>query len=63
MTDRAAIEVETLLKIVLVLVVVWLVLEIVGEILQLTLGLLGFLPELIGLAVVVLIVLWLLDRL
>ena len=36
---RASIEVETLLKIVLLLVVVWLALEILGEVI----GILGFL--------------------
>lgn len=60
MTDRAALEVETLLKVVLVLVVVWLALEVVGGVVRLVLG---PLPEIIGLLVVVLIVLWLLDRL
>ena len=59
MTDRAALDVETLLKVVLVLVVVWLALEIVGGFVRLVLG---PLPEIIGLVVVVLIVLWLLDR-
>lgn len=60
MSDRAAIEVETLLKVILVLVVVWLALEIIGGFIRLVLG---PLPEIIGLLVVVLIVLWLLDRL
>lgn len=59
MTDRAALDVETLLKVVLVLVVVWLALEIVGGFVRLVLG---PLPEILGLLVVVLIVLWLLDR-
>lgn len=59
MTDRAAIEVETLLKVILLLVVVWLVLEIVGGLVRFVLG---PLPELLGLAIVLLIVLWLLDR-
>ena len=59
MTDRAAIDVETLLKVVLVLVVIWLVLEIVGSFLRV---ILGPLPEVIGVVIVVLIVLWLLDR-
>jgi len=63
MTDRAALEVETLLKVVLVLVVVWLVLEILGSVLHMTLDLLGPLRPLLGLAILVLIVLWLLDRL
>jgi hypothetical protein len=60
MTDRAAIEVETLLKVILVLVVVWLALEIVGGFIRFVLG---PLPDLIGVAIVILIVLWLLDRL
>ena len=59
MTDRAAIEVETLLKIVLVLVIVWLALEILGGVIRFVLG---PLPEIVGLVIVVLIVLWLLDR-
>ena len=59
MTDRAALEVETLLKVILVLVVVWLALEIVGGIVRFVLG---PLPEIVGLVIVVLIVLWLLDR-
>ena len=63
MTDRGDVEVETLLKVVLVLVAVWVVLEIVGEIVDITLGLFGFLRPVIGLLVLALIVLWLLDRL
>ena len=61
-TDRAELEVEDLLRVVLVLVVVWLVLEIIGGILGILGELLGPLRPLIGLAVIVLIVLWLLDR-
>lgn len=61
--DRAKLEVEDLLKIVLVLVVIWLGLEVAGEILDITLGLLGPLRPLVGLVVLVLIVLWLADRL
>lgn len=59
---RAAVEAEDLLKVVLVLVVVWLVLEVVGEVLDIFTALLGPFRPLLGLAVVVLIVLWLLDR-
>lgn len=59
MTDRAAIEVETLLKVILVLVIVWLALEILGGVIRFVLG---PLPEIVGLVIVVLIVLWLLDR-
>jgi hypothetical protein len=60
--SRAAVDAEDLLKLVLVLVVVWLVLEIVGEVLDLFTALLGPFRPLLGLAVVVLIVLWFLDR-
>lgn len=63
MRDRGEFEVEDLLKIVLVLVVIWLVLAIAEEILELTLGLLGPLRPLLGFLVIVLIVLWLVDRL
>ncbi|RCU47101.1 hypothetical protein DU504_07180 [Haloplanus salinus] len=61
--SRAAVEVEDLLKIVLVLVVVWLALEIVGEVFDLFVGLLNLLPTVIGVLIVVLIALWLFDRL
>ncbi|AXG05566.1 hypothetical protein DU500_03455 [Haloplanus rubicundus] len=60
--SRAAVEVEDLLKVVLVLVVVWLALEIVGEVFDLFVGLLNLFPTVIGVLIVVLIVLWLLDR-
>jgi hypothetical protein len=60
--NRALLDVDDLLKLVLVLVVVWLALEVVGEVFDIFFGLLGFLPELVGLVVVVLIVLRLLDR-
>lgn len=63
MRERADVEVETLLKVVLVLVAVWVVLAIVGEIVDITLGLFGFLRPVIGLLVLALLVLWLLDRL
>lgn len=63
MSSRAELEVEDLLKIVLVLVVVWLALEIVGGILDVLTDLLGFFRPVLGLVVVLLIVLWLLDRL
>ena len=61
--SRAAVEVEDLLKIVLVLVVVWLALEIVGEVFDLFVGLLNLLPTVMGVLIVVLIALWLFDRL
>jgi len=56
---RAEIDVETFLKIILVLVVVWLVLGIVGRDFRVFFGLLG---SVVGVFVVVLIVLWLFDR-
>lgn len=60
--DRAALEVETLLKIVLALVVLWLVLEVLDAFLGLLGRLFWFLRPLIGLLLLALIVLWLLDR-
>lgn len=63
MTDRGAIDVELLLKVVLVLVVIWIALEIIGEFLNIALGLLGPLRPILGLVILALIVLWLLDRL
>ncbi|QPV64602.1 hypothetical protein I7X12_08335 [Halosimplex litoreum] len=59
MDTRADIEVETLLKIVLGLVVVWLGLEVLDLLIDIVLG--PF-QSLFGLVIVVLIVLWLLDR-
>ncbi|QSG05577.1 DUF7554 family protein [Halapricum desulfuricans] len=56
-------DADDLLKIVLVLVVVWLLLEIVGEFLNILAWLLGPFQPLLALVIVVLIVLWLLDRL
>lgn len=53
------IEVETLLKIVLVLVVVWIAIEIVDAVLGF---LLGPFKSVLGLVIVALILLWLLDR-
>lgn len=62
-TDRGDVDADTLLKIVLVLVVLWLVLEVVDTVLDVALGLLGPLRPLVGLVVVALVVLYLLDRL
>ncbi|QSG08654.1 DUF7554 family protein [Halapricum desulfuricans] len=56
-------DADDLLKIVLALVVVWLLLEIVGEFLNILAWLLGPFQPLLALVIVVLIVLWLLDRL
>ncbi|WP_136592428.1 DUF7554 family protein [Salinigranum halophilum] len=63
MTTRASIDVEDLLKLVLGLVVVWLVLEVVGEVVGLFTTLLGPLRPLLGIAIVALIALWFLDYL
>ncbi|QCC50344.1 DUF7554 family protein [Halapricum salinum] len=57
-----ALDAEDVLKIVLVLVVIWLALEIVGEVLGILAWVLGPFRPLLGLIVAVLIVLWLLDR-
>jgi len=62
MDSRAALEAEDLLKIILVLVVIWIAVEIVGEIIGAFASLLGPFRPLLGLLIVVLIVLWLLDR-
>jgi hypothetical protein len=59
MDRRADIEVETLLKIVLVLVVVWIGLEIVESVVDFVFG--PF-KSVFGLIIIVVIVLWLLDR-
>lgn len=58
MDRRGALEAEDLLKLVLLLVVVWIALEILGEII----GLLGLIPNVLGIVIIVLVVLWLLDR-
>jgi hypothetical protein len=60
---RGDLEVETLLKLVLGLVVLVLILEIVEGILEIGFWLLRLLPMLLGVGIVVLMVLWLLDRL
>ncbi len=60
--NRAALDVEDLLKVVLGLVIVWLLLEIIGSLLRVTMTVFRALPTLIGITIVVLIVLWLTDR-
>lgn len=60
---RGKIEVETLLKLILILVLIWLGLAILGEFVDLIARILGPFFNLIGLIIVALIVLWLLDRL
>lgn len=59
---RGELDVETLLKIVLALVAVLLVLEIVGAVISSIAGLLGPFVLVVQLAIAVMIVLWLLDR-
>lgn len=60
--NRAKIDVDTLLKILLVLVIVWIGLEVVGEFLGLLGWLLGPLQPLLGIVLIILIVLYLTDR-
>lgn len=57
--DRGTITVETLLKILLVLVIVWIALDVIDQALDTILG--PFQPVL-GLIIVLLIILWLLDE-
>ena len=60
--DRAEVDTDDLLKVVLLLVVAWLLLEIVETVLDITSWLLDALPTLIGVALVVVIALRLTDR-
>jgi len=60
--DRADVDVDDLLKVILGLAIVWLLLEILGTVLDLTFALLDALPPLIVIAIVVLIALRLTDR-
>jgi hypothetical protein len=60
--DRADVDVDDLLKVILGLAIVWLLLEILGTVLDLTFALIEALPTLIVLAIVVLIALRLADR-
>lgn len=62
MDKRGSLEAEDLLKLILLLVVVWIVLEIIGTALGLLTGLFGFIPEILGLVIIAVVVLWLLDR-
>lgn len=57
-----SLDVEDLLKLILVLVVVLIILEIIGEVIRGFAWLLGPFRPLLGLIIVVLIVLWLFDR-
>ena len=60
--DRADITVNGLLKMILGLVIVWLLVEIFGTVLNLTFALLDALSMLVAVAIVVLIALRLTDR-
>ncbi|WP_248895781.1 DUF7554 family protein [Haloplanus halobius] len=60
--NRGSIDVEDLLKLVLILVVVWLALSVVEQAFDIVFGLFGFLQPLIGLLIAIVIILWLLDR-
>lgn len=60
---RADIDVNTLLKVILVLVVVMLVLRVIDQTVNILASILGPAADLLGLIIVVLIILWLLDRL
>lgn len=61
--NRATVDVDDLLKIVLGLVIVWLVLEVLGALLSITGMMFRMLPQLLGIVIVVLIVLYLTDNL
>jgi hypothetical protein len=60
--DRGDIEAESLLKLLLALAVVWIALEVVGEVVDAAVGVASLARPVVGLVVVGLIVLWLLDR-
>ena len=61
--DRAALDTDSLVRILLVLVVVWLGLEVLEEALGLLLGPFSALEPLLGLVVLVLLLLYLTGRL
>lgn len=58
LSDRAGMDVEDLLKIVLILVIVWIGVQIVLDVLEFAFSALG---SVLGLLIVVLIVAWFLD--
>ncbi|MFC7325143.1 hypothetical protein ACFQMF_11200 [Halorubrum rutilum] len=60
--DRADVDVDDLLKVILGLAIVWLLLEVIGAVLDLTFALIDALPTLIVVVIVVLIALRLTDR-
>lgn len=59
MDSRGDLDADTLLRIVLVLVIIWIAVEILEAVVDLVFG--PF-KSLFGLVIIVLIVLWLLDR-
>jgi len=59
---RGRLSADSLIKVILVLVVVWLVLRIAEEFTDVIGNLLGPFDNLIGLLIVLVIILWLLDR-
>lgn len=63
MSLRAKLDVDDLLRVLLVLVIIWLALELISEVLSMVLGpFFALAKPLIGLVVLALIVLWLVDR-
>lgn len=60
---RGDIEADTLLKVVLVLAIIWLALEVLEVLFETLRFILAPLPKIFGLLLIVLIVLYLLDRL
>lgn len=60
MSLRAKLDADDLLKIVLILVIVWILVEIVTTVVEF---ILGPFTAIIGLLIVVLIVLWFFDKL
>jgi len=59
---RGDIDTDTLLKVILVLAVVWLALEVLELFLDTLQFVFALLPKVLGVALIVLIVLYLLDR-
>lgn len=59
---RAALDTDDLVRIVLVLVIAWLVVEVLTEILGFAVWFIRALPALLAGVVVVILVLWLTDR-
>ena len=59
---RAKLDVDTLIKIVLVLVAIWLALSIVEEFVGTLAHILSPFSNLVGLAVLLILVLWVFDR-